>query len=141
MDVDVDDYENEMEPDEYERLLAYLRLSPVRTVLSCATIDDPFLSRLVTGWCHHISQYDPTHFKDAEVDLDGGEYIVISEGIRTTTSPPAMGAIAGTTGTARPIWAMLHPSLLPMDDLDDDRNRLVSLNALGILSSLLCRID
>ncbi|KAJ3037015.1 hypothetical protein HDV00_002148 [Rhizophlyctis rosea] len=50
------------EETEYRRLLAYLRLPPVTSVCSPQTVQSPFLSRLIAGWCKEATMYEPGHF-------------------------------------------------------------------------------
>ncbi|KAJ3226348.1 hypothetical protein HK099_005056 [Clydaea vesicula] len=56
--------------DEYTRLCRYLNLPLVESVCSNKTMNDETLSKLISGWCVHLSQYDLSHFYHAKVPMD-----------------------------------------------------------------------
>jgi E3 ubiquitin-protein ligase UBR1 len=78
---------------ESTRLCLYLHLPSVDSLCSSETMNDPVLSKLISGWCNHLTDLNPGHFENTDDAMTDESDIEIDR-LLSVTCPAVLSLIA-----------------------------------------------
>jgi E3 ubiquitin-protein ligase UBR1 len=83
----------EVDPaEESSRLCEYLQLPSVVGICGTETMNDPVLSKMISGWCNHLTDLNPGHFTDEDKMID--DSMIENDRLLSVGCPAVMTLIA-----------------------------------------------